>query len=50
MMTAVARAAALLIAAAVCFAAAVFFGVRGAQAQTAEAGPGPAVCCIYMIF
>lgn len=49
-MTAIARAAAFLIAAAACFAAAVLAGVKGAEARTAEAGPDPAVCCIYMIF
>lgn len=49
-MTAIARAAALLTAAAACFAAAVLAGAGGAETQTAEAGPDPAVCCIYVIF
>lgn len=49
-MPAIARAAALLAAAAVCFAAAVIAGAGGAETLTAEAGPDPAVCCIYMIF
>ena len=49
-MTAIARAAALLIAAAICFAAAVLAGVKGAEAQTAEADGAQGVCCIYMIF
>lgn len=44
------RAAWISAIAAICFAAAVLAGVRGAEASVANSGQLPAACCIYMIF
>lgn len=49
-MTTVIRAAGVCAIAALCFAAAVLAGVRGADARAAAVEPAPAVCCIYLIF
>lgn len=44
------RAAGLLALAAACFSAAIFAGMRDAEAKATGSEVSPAVCCIYMIF
>ncbi len=49
-MSNVARAVGLLIVAAVSFAAAIAFGVKGAKAESDGRTAQTDICCIYMIF
>lgn len=49
-MSNVARAVGLLIVAAVSFAAAIAFGVKGAKAESGGRAAQADICCIYMIF